>query len=276
MSEEVVNQVVRRVLEEMGLQGAPPRASDGSPKGASPAKAPQPVITVPGRSPLALAQEKPSPRRIWLTAEMIAARARGGSGLTLGSNEYLTPAARDYVGQCGIDVRRGDAPAAPVVMVPQAAASVEQAAHPAVLTGTIGLVVIRYDSKVQAALAGITRLGVQTQGFADTPCSICNTQAMCEALTAGRLAGGVVIDRYAAAPMLLAAKIKGIRPVQGVSAAAVEAGLRQYDANVLVIGCETVSIYEFRTMVGRFAAGRCVRRDRTRLMQEIDKLEAKG
>jgi ribose 5-phosphate isomerase RpiB len=137
----------------------------------------------------------------------------------------------------------------------------------------LGLVVLRPDLKVEAALATMARSGIAATAFAEGDCWMCNTQRMCAEVAAGRLAGGVVLDRFAAAAMALAGKVKGIRPVQGVSAAAVEAGLRQFDANVLVIGHEGPSVYEIRTMLDRFAAGRRVGRDRTRLLDAVDKLD---
>ncbi|KPK85488.1 MAG: hypothetical protein AMJ81_03440, partial [Phycisphaerae bacterium SM23_33] len=148
--------------------------------------------------------------------------------------------------------------------------------RPAALTRTLGLVVNRPDAKVEAALAAVARGGVATAGFADSSCWMINAAAMCQAVNAGQLAGGVIVDRYAAAGMVLAGKIKGARPVQGVSAAAVTAALRQFDANVLVIGHATLSVYEIRSMIDRFAAGRRMGRDRTILLDAVERLEAEG
>ena len=97
---------------------------------------------------------------------------------------------------------------------------------------------------------------------------------MCRALAASELAGGVMIDRYAAGAMALAGKTRGVRPVQGVCVAAVEAGLRQFDANVLVIGHATVSMYEIRSMIDRFSIGRRMDHPRTALLDAIDELES--
>ena len=145
---------------------------------------------------------------------------------------------------------------------------------PAVLTRTLGLVVSRPDAKVEAALAAAARAGVPLAGFAESDCPIANTRALCAAVAGGEVAGGVVIDRYAAAGVVLTGKCRGIRPVQGVSVPAVLAGLRQFDANVLVIGHAALSLYEIKSMIDRFSAGRRMGRDRTAILDAVDELEA--
>ena len=126
---------------------------------------------------------------------------------------------------------------------------------------------------MESALASLARAGVATAGFGDSSCWMVNTRSMCEAIVAGELAGGTIIDRYAAAGVVLAGKIKGIRPVQGVSTAAVLAGLRQFDANLLLVGHAGLSLYEIRSMIERFAAGRRLGRDRTDLLDLVDELD---
>ena len=253
MNEELVNTVFRRVMAELAK-------ADGVAAPANPQAAPT------GASPGAGG----SAGRVWLTVEMLAGRADGADAVTLGRDERLTPAARDYAASRGLEVVRGGAAAAqrPVTLTCGGRVT------PAALTKTLALVVNRPDSKVEAALATVTRAGVVTRGFADSDCWMINTRAMCAEINAGALAGGVIIDRYAAAGMVLAAKIKGIRAVQGVSAAAVEAALRQFNANVLVIGHAIHSVYEIRSMIDRFSAGRRMGRDRTILLDELEKLEA--
>jgi len=158
--------------------------------------------------------------------------------------------------------------------IPQAEAKAPRRVRPDVLTRTLGLVVDRPDAKVEAALAAVVRSGVPLAGFGEDECPIVNTRAMCEALAAGKIAGGVIIDRYAAGGMILSAKCCGARPVQGVNVQAVQAGLRQFDANVLVIGHAGLSLYEIKSMIDRFHAGRRMGRDRTPLLDALDELEA--
>jgi len=249
VNEELVNTVFQRVMAELAK-------ADGAGSAADPQPAPAPAP--PG-----------APGRVWLTVEMLAARADGAGAVALAHNERLTPAARDYAASRGLEVVRGAAPAQrPVTHLASGQVT------PAALTRTLALVVNRPDSKVEAALAALTRAGVVTRGFAEADCWMANTRAMCAEIGSGALAGGVLIDRYAAAGIVLAAKIKGIRPVQGVSAAAVEAALRQFNANLLVIGHATHSVYEIRSMIDRFSAGRRMGRDRTILLDEVERVEA--
>ena len=138
---------------------------------------------------------------------------------------------------------------------------------------TTGLVVHRDDLKVQAVLASLGRGGLPLRGYDASDCPIINTHSMCQAIAAGELAGGIIIDRYAASPVVHAAKFAGIRPVQGVSTAAVESALRQYQANVLVIGHADLSGYQIKTMIERFVAGAGAAVAGNRLTAAIEQLE---
>ncbi len=265
--EQLVERVLRRVLDALGQSGT-----------ATPAQAP---AAVPAAAPLPPKPSQPARGgtgggggRVWLTARMLAERVGGQRSVTLAVGEYLTPAAWDYASARGIEVLREAAPAARTG--PTSTSPAPGRVAPAALTRTVGLVVYRPAPKVEAALAAVTRAGVATVGFAEDRCWMVNLRAMCERINAGELAGGVVLDRYAAAAMVLAGKIRGIRPVQGVSVPAVEAGLRQFDANVLVIGHATVSVYEIRSMIDRFAAGRRMGRDRTVLLDAVEQLEGRA
>ena len=264
ISEKLVNEVVQRVMAELSRQSPPASAAT--------AQAPDPAASrADGDARATPAAAPESNTRAWLTVEMLADRAGGGPAVTLGPNELLTPAARDYAAARGVEVLRGGNPAQG--KVPAATIQTPGSVNPAALTRTLGLVVNRPDAKAEAALAAASRGGVYTRGFAESSCWMTNARAMCGAINAGQLAGGAIIDRYAAAPMILTAKIKGIRPVQGVSVAAVEAALRQFNANVLVVGHAAASVYEIRSMIDRFAAGRRMGRDRTLLLDAVEELE---
>ena len=255
--DKLVDEVVRRVLAVLGQGDAP--ASVAAPASAAVAEAP------PQPSPPAAAAG-----RVWVTAEMLAGRADGARSVSLAMNEQLTPAARDYAASRDLEVLRGAAAPPPAPVTPPASGHV----RPAVLTRTVGLVVNRPDAKVEAVLSAAARGGLATVGFGESDCWMVNTKSMARAVLAGQVAGGVLIDRYAAAAMVLAGKFKGIRAVQGVSAAAVTAALRQFDANVLVIGHATCSMFEVRSMIDRFAAGRRMGRDRTVLLDMVERVEA--
>jgi ribose 5-phosphate isomerase RpiB len=304
--DNLVNQIAQRVLEAMGRSG-------GKPAGVAPRQAmiggqTLPHVAADGELAHVVAGGNGCPARVWLTAEVFAARADGRPAVVLGPNEFLTPAARDYADAHGIELRRGggeypvpsaqhpvagsQAPAASSQCSVASATKLTTAAgpdfasrlpvagsrlplSPSALVGTLGLVVHRPDRKVEAALATIVRDGVLTAGFGDSDCPMCNTGQMCKAVVAGQLAGGIVIDRYAAGAMVYTAKIDGIRPVQAVSAAAVKAALRQFDANVVVIGHADLSVYEIRSAIAHFAAGRRAGHGKTALTEAIEKLEKK-
>ena len=240
--ENLVDEIVRRVVDVLGVGAAAPPAP--APAGGS---------------------------RVWLTTEMLVARAGGADSVSLGANELLTPAARDHAAARGIEVVLEE----PLSRAAPATATTGGQVRPAVLMRTLGLVVHRPDAKAAAALAALGRSGLVAEGFDESDCWMANTRALCEAVAAGRLAGGVVLDRYAAAPMALAGKARGVRAVQGVSVAAVTAALRQFDANVLVVGHVPVSLFEIRSMIDRFAAGRRMGRDRTALLDAVDEMEAR-
>jgi len=262
-NEQLVREVVRRVVAAMGGTDArgvgegngndAKRQADQSRVGES--KSPDTSLS--------------DATRVWVTARGVSERASSAGRIELGANEFLTPAARDYAASRGIVVLCRD----PV----QVSASPPPArVAPAVLTRTLGLVVDRPDAKVESALASAARGGVSLVGYAAAACPIDNARAMCGDVAGGELAGGVMIDRYAAAGMVLAGKVRGVRPVQGVSVAAVLAGLRQFDANVLVIGHAACSVYEIRSMIDRFAAGRRMGRERTAVLDAVERWEREG
>ena len=237
--------------------------------------------------------------RFWLTADMLAARAAGASALVLAANEFLTPAAQDYAQRHHIQLcrdgrvagvsRSTGVPPVSITAVPAVGhgqdttrgpdardthgRDARATPSPTAMVGTLGLVVHRPDLKVQAALAGLPRAGIPTAAFATQPCPMANTREMCRALADGQIAGGVVIDRYAAGPMALAGKCRGARPVQGTTLQAVLAALRQFDANVLVLGHAELSVFELKTMLERFAAGRTCPQPRTALLAAIEAAE---
>jgi ribose 5-phosphate isomerase RpiB len=224
----------------------------------------------------AVNQVAPAGRTAWITAGELSIRARGRQDVHLAAHEKLTPAAADLAEAKGIEIK-ADSPAKPAEKCaggacPTPAASPRRGRIAAMLR-TTGLVVHRDDLKVQAVLASLGRGGLPLRGYDASDCPITNTHSMCQAIAAGELAGGIIIDRYAAAPVVHAAKFAGIRPVQGVSTAAVEAALRQYQANVLVIGHADVSGYQIKTMIERFVAGAGAAAAGNSLTAAIEQLE---
>ena len=119
----------------------------------------------------------------------------------------------------------------------------------------IGLLLHRADDKVAGLVAGLAREGLRLMDFAQTDCVVRDLEALCEAVRAGQVARGIVVAPYAAGLLALAGKCKGVRPVQGTRLASVEAGLRQFGANLLVVEHAFSTFHEIRAMVRSFAAG---------------------
>lgn len=262
-NDQVVNQVLQRVLEALGRSGAARQAN-------------VPVALAALAAPISPGPSADAARKTWLTAAALAQRAEGKNEVHLAASEFPTPAAWDYAMTHSLNVKRDGAV--------QIVASVEPAPRAAVAPGprkiaamlqTLGLVVHRPDLKVEAVLAGLGKNGVQARGFDQASCWMVNTRALGQALSAGEVAGGVVIDKYAASAMLLAAKMPRVRPVQGVSPAAVDAGIRQFDANMLILGHGSLSQYEMSSMISRFAAARRGQHARTPLIEAVEQLEGR-
>jgi hypothetical protein len=207
--------------------------------------------------------------KIWLTAQVLAARAEGKSSVSLRPNEFLTPAAHDYVAARGLlidHLQPGQEP-------PHAVAPAQVAAEPRPLAAATGVLGARPDALAEGALASLARSGVQMKDCRIQSCWMASTIELGRAIAAGELAGGVLLDRHASAGMALAGKVKGLRAVQGVSPAAVVAGLRQFDANFLVLGWSGLSVFQLKGMIEAFAAGRGRPQAATPLLERIKKLE---
>lgn len=210
--------------------------------------------------------------KIWLTAQALAGRAEGKSSVSLRTNEFLTPAAQDYAAARNLLINRLQSGLEP----PHAVAPASVASEPrllAAVTGVLGVVLARPDALAEGALASLARSGIQMKDCRIQSCWMASSIELGRAIAAGELAGGVLLDRHASSGMALAGKLKGIRPVQGVSIAAVQAGLRQFDANFLVVGWSGLSVFQIKGMVETFAAGRARPQADTPLLERIKKLE---
>jgi ribose 5-phosphate isomerase RpiB len=150
--------------------------------------------------------------------------------------------------------------AGPVIQTPWQQVVASLTSRPVVTTrrATIGPVGLVCDDTEQIrALLGALRYDGAT--FVDcngTDCWIANLESLAGRIAGGELAGGIVIKPYAADAMLLAGKLKGLRPVQGVSSQAVAGGVRHFDANVLVMGHRTSHFGQMKAMINVFTAAR--------------------
>jgi len=206
--------------------------------------------------------------KVFVTAQMLHARLAGSAGgqLELAGNEFLTPAARDVVDRKSISVHR--APTVPVAAAngsaiaagPQQALDnlVASAAMPSerATVGPVGLVLDRPGQHVEALLGALRYDGAKFVDCNQGGCWAPNLAAVAQAIAAGDLAVGIAIMPYAADAMVVAGKIAGLRPIQGVSDRAVAAGVRHFEANMLVLGYKTATFGQMRAMIRTFTAAR--------------------
>lgn len=284
MDSELVNRIVKEVLAALGgkpVAGAAEAAPSGGGPGAS--------IPSPGPSGRALPQgrgvDAPAPRKVFITADMLRERLAAGAErglIALAWNEFLTPGAQDVVHDMRLTVRKGDRPATEEEKTQANAANALKARGVAAKTqatgsragsdptspdassgssttsagqkSTIGLVVYRGGAKVSGVVTALSRGAVRVVEFAGADCVIRNVTALCEALAAGTVPRGVVIAPYGASLMALAGKFPGVRAVQGTRRASVEAALRQYAANLLVVEYAFSTFHEMRALIEVFAS----------------------
>ncbi len=223
-------------------------------------------------------------RKIFLTAEDLERRIRSaGSGLIeLAANEYLTPRAKDLADEKSIAVRRTvtatDAPITQPVIKSDKQQAVQRltdlSARPAdrAVVGAVGLVIERATENVVVLLQALRHDGPVFVDCSQAECWLRNTEALAGQIKSGALAAGVLLVPYAANAMLLAGKIKGLRPVQGTRVASVAAAVRHFDANVLVLEHRLCTFHQMRAMVRAFTAARpgAMNRD---VMATVAKLE---
>ena len=225
------------------------------------------VTPAASRPPMAAQAGRTAPtpvaatRKVFITAEVLAGRlAAGGGQVDLAWNEVLTPGAIDVVEQKRLAIRRLSAPAAlgPGVAGSPAtaggASAVEGPAAPCAC-GAIGIITHGADDKVRGVLSSLGREGVATRDFTEGDCWMTNLRRLCQAVAAGEVAAGAAILPYAADAMVLAGKIKGIRPVQGTRPESVAAGLRHFGANLLVLEHAFSTHHQLRTMLLALAGG---------------------
>ena len=205
--------------------------------------------------------------RKFITADELRERlAQAGKGVVdLAANESLTPAASDVVDQMGILVRelKELAPLyVPTVKITppakQAIKTLTTGTKPTgrATVGAVGLAVHEPDAQVESLLGSMRYDGTTFIDCSKTECWILNTECLAEQINCGPAAVGILIVPFATDAMVVAAKMQGIRPVQGTSEAAVAGAMRHYDANLLVIGYRDSGFGQMRAMVRTFTAAR--------------------
>ena len=209
-----------------------------------------------------------------------------GGAVELAGNEFLTPAAMDLVQQRNLGVHRHaksvtkkcPTDSSPTAAKRQATAAPEWIARSIPKTaptggGAIGVVVNQPSNAVRGLIDGLFRSGLRLADYTLDSCWMANTRAMSQAITTGRLAGGVAVLPYAAEAMVLANKLRGIRAVQGTTKASIAAALRRFDANVLIVEHSASTFFEIGSMIRLFASQRCGSGTNSALLATLTELE---
>lgn len=295
MDAELVNKIVEQVLVALGqTPGAsgivaapmPPAASRNAPaaRKATPAPAAAPkTASAPAGAP--------PQRKVFLTANMLRQRLAGSTNgqaklIELDGFEFLTPAAEDFAADAHVVVQRRPQPliAAPQAAAKPASAAVEspaaaqadRPAGPAKMPG-YGLVTARLSDAAATAVRAASQGGLKLEDWNRKGCWLRDSRSMCEAVAAGTLAGGIVLAPRAADAMVLTAKHRSIRPVQGTRPESVRNALRHFDANVLVIEHTCCTFHEMREMIRLFVSARPPRESSDftdALMRHVGEVEA--
>lgn len=285
-----ITELVVNMLQERGLVAAPAPADTTAPV-ARPA-APRPA---PLRRPSAPSAEKrPGPRaakwtesvpsgKVFLTAEAIENRLGDSEKegmVELAPNEFLTPNAADWVEARHLKIRRS--PAGWLQEPSNAAGSPgggpaltasAPSACPMPAAGGIGVVTAKADAKVSVLLEALAREKVALINCNRGDCWIANLLSMCREVSAGGLSAGVAIVPHAAEALLLAAKVKGAFPVQGISLDGVARALRKFGANVVVLEPASSTYHQMRMMIRLLAGGTTTAPEASPVVSALKELE---
>jgi len=299
VTEDLLSEIVRKVLEEMESRGlgtpAATTVASSAPTAPAPTPTPtptppSPAVTVPPASeptPQKPASKTETPKKIFVTADMLAQRlaAEGGQTkvLELAHNEFLTPAAVDLADQRHLTVRKkpleiakvDETPAQGQIVTASPAVTVQPGAASGVSRGSqsLGLVIRQPNETVRGVLEGLGRQGFGAVEFGASDCWIENTRQLCESVAAGRIAGGVVMIPVAAEALIVANKVPGIRAVQGGRVDTLTRSIARLAPNVLVLEHSSCTFHELRTMLRTFATGLGSRGKNEAVLKAIAELE---
>lgn len=281
MTDQVVDEIVRKVLAAMQARGLGADAELPQAKADAPPARVQPVYAPPSAQPkvqAAKTRTANTPRKVFLTAEMLQRRLDDDDGqgrtVELTPNEFLTPAAMDLASQRRLTVHKQPKtlarPAETTDLPPAEAAGRSRNATEG---ATLGLVVRQPNELVRGVLEGLDRDGILAVDFNRTDCWTVNMQMLCEAIVSGTLAGGMVMGPLAAEAVVLANKVRGIRAVQGVRPEGLAAAIARLAPNVLVLEHSSSTFHEIRTMLRMFADRGASIGQADAVMDAIEKLE---
>jgi ribose 5-phosphate isomerase RpiB len=181
----------------------------------------------------------------------------GANGhVTLPYRARLTPLAADWIRKRKVVVGYSDAQANP--STDPAPAGLRASAGQPIATGTIFWWCDGPCGPAKAAL--VAREKESLLRALDVPADASRTAAVVKALASevksGRAAAGLLMVRTGAAALLFANRCPALRAVLGSCLDAVEQGVQQVAANVLVIEYPHQSLQQMKNMIGRFVRAR--------------------
>jgi len=185
-------------------------------------------------------------------------RENGGNGrIMLPYRARLTPAAQDWVRLKKVTLGYGEDGAKPASAAIATSAVASPAASPAASTAA-GLLLWWCDGPCGAAKAAIAAQEKESLlRSVDLPQDakqiVPAVKAIASELKAGSAASAVIAVQNAAVAMVFANRCPGIRAVVGTCLDAVEQGIQQVAANVLVIEHAHKTFPQIKTMLARFA-----------------------
>ncbi len=254
MDTELVNKITEQVIEALGRQGDTTQPETPLPKTQEPTDS----------NPSAL--ETRSVSKVFITVDDLRQRLSGTNGgvIELSHNEFLTPAAADLVEAKNLIISKASAPepqpaegAMPSQETPGHAYTLRSASGESMAPAiTIGLVIDRPGEKVRSVTDSLSNNGIGFSRFDQSSCWMENLRSMCRDVASGGLATGVAVLPYAADAMVLVNKIDGIRAVQGTRVGSVQAGIRHFGANVLILEHAFSTFHEMCTMIRVFTNNR--------------------
>lgn len=192
-------------------------------------------------------------------------RDRGKIVLPLGAR--LTPAAADLVRLKRLDVRFGEEPPRAVGTTTSAtAAPINGPTLPFLWwTGTKS-----GTAKAALSMSGREANLSEMAVLDDSAKAVAAIRHLIGQIKAGSAAGGVLVVEHAGLAVALANRSPRLRAIVGTSLAAVDAGIREAAANVLVIEPAALPLMAIRNMILRFV--RAPRPDVAELTRQFDEV----
>ncbi len=175
--------------------------------------------------------------RVVVTAQMLQEWHTAGRALEVPRDALITPAARDWLKERAVPIAWRDADG-------EAGSG-----------GAMPVVIDLGTPMMRSVLTSLERLagGVETiDPSVKSGGLVSALRKLCDEVSAGRRARGVVFTEDGALAACVANKFRGVRAAVGANLPSVEQAARSFGVNVLVIEPSRQTTYQIRQMVERF------------------------